>query len=205
MCWDCSGGQSELCGGTLELCGKISSFHFPGTLSSFITFLHSGINILAIGFLLLPVLLDPEDHNFLLISLDVNAPTERNNLMLLLQHECCYLSLLMAKYLCQRKFTADHLVLAVNTANVIYWQHQKRHRVASECERDACISILCGSYKWKLYIATASTVLEQQGSDAFCWESRPVCFLDVEAHLCHGLGWLPMCCSRTGNTGTVGQ
>lgn len=28
LCWDCSGGQSELCGGTLELCGKISSSFF---------------------------------------------------------------------------------------------------------------------------------------------------------------------------------
>lgn len=45
---------------------------------------------------------------------------ERNNPMLLLQHEHCYLSLLMAKYLCQRKFTADHLVLVINTVNMIY-------------------------------------------------------------------------------------
>lgn len=45
---------------------------------------------------------------------------ERNNPMLLLQHEHCYLSLLMAKYLCQRKFTADHLVLTINTVTVIY-------------------------------------------------------------------------------------
>ena len=45
---------------------------------------------------------------------------ERNNPMLLLQHEHCYLSLLMAKYLCQRKFTTDHIVLIINTVNMIY-------------------------------------------------------------------------------------
>lgn len=60
------------------------------------------------------------NHNFLLISHDVNALMERNNPMLLLQHERCYLSLLMAKYLCQRKFTADHLVLTINTVTMIY-------------------------------------------------------------------------------------
>lgn len=60
------------------------------------------------------------NHNSLLISHDVNAPMERNNPMLLLQHERCYLSLLMAKYLCQRKFTDDHLVLTINTVTMIY-------------------------------------------------------------------------------------
>lgn len=45
---------------------------------------------------------------------------ERNNPMLLLQRERCYLLLLMAKYLCQRKFTADHLVPTINTVPVIY-------------------------------------------------------------------------------------
>lgn len=48
------------------------------------------------------------------------APTERTNPMVLLQQQRCYLSLLMAKYLCQRKFTADHLVLTINTVNMIY-------------------------------------------------------------------------------------
>lgn len=58
--------------------------------------------------------------------------------MLLLQHERCYLSLLMAKYLCQRKFTADHLVLTINTVTEIYllcgeaWQQQQHSGVLCE-------------------------------------------------------------------------
>lgn len=64
--------------------------------------------------------------------------------MLLLQHERCYFSLLMAKYLCQRKFTADRLVLIINTVNMIYSMEisgsNRKDDGASECEQGTNIS-----------------------------------------------------------------
>lgn len=100
--------QSWLCRGTPELCGKIHS----SLNSSYTVNKYPCCHILPSAHF--------SNHNFLLISHDVNAPVERNNPMLLLQHERCYLSLLMAKYLCQRKFTADHLVLTINTVTKVY-------------------------------------------------------------------------------------
>lgn len=63
--------------------------------------------------------------------------------MLLLQHERCYLSLLMAKYLCQRKFTADHLVLTINTVPVIY--SVQRPGSSSSAVGLLCVSLLAAS------------------------------------------------------------
>lgn len=116
---------SWLCRGALQLCGKKSVISFYKVSSSFNSFmewdkcpchqLEGGKGVLLAlcsSWSFRPHF--PSDFS------QCEAPTERTNPTVLLQQQRCYLSLLMAKYLCQRKFTADRLVLIINTVNMIY-------------------------------------------------------------------------------------